>query len=192
MLNIQHLHNNLYKGFHLMDNKTPYQRLELFWQSLGMKKARAFVDSVPGLTSAGISAMKIRGGKPNAETMRAIQRKYPLLNPNYINWGEGDMKLAEEGESSGKSATELRSGEETVSESEALLELAKAEATIEAQKLEIAWLRSIVGKESPSSDAADDDEATDPTAPAGPLPQPMLSVQHRRRAGFRQQGVSLD
>ena len=40
--------------------QSPYQRLELFWQSRRIKNASAFADTVDGLTPSALSAMKAR------------------------------------------------------------------------------------------------------------------------------------
>jgi hypothetical protein len=87
-LNFQH---PIHLTFIFLMDLSPYQRLELFWQSKGLKNASAFADTVPGLTAAALSAMKKRGNLPSSPVMRSIQAAYPDINPDYILGDTGDM-----------------------------------------------------------------------------------------------------
>lgn len=161
---------------------TPYQRLELFWQSLGMKKASAFIDTVPGLTAAALSAMKQRGSRPSAGVMRAIHLVYPDLNTDYILWGTGNITTEAGVPAETKQAAGFGSDVE-VAVLRALL--ADRDKTILVKDAEIARLNQKLGKPFDSPDAADDQEEEDPTQPTGPtgqgvLPLPRLRVQQIR------------
>lgn len=73
---------------------TPYQRLEMFWQTKGIRTASGFAETVgDGVTAAAISAIKKRGSRPGAAIMRAIQNRFPDLNADWVLWGNGEMLL---------------------------------------------------------------------------------------------------
>lgn len=71
---------------------TPYQRLEEFWTSKGLKNASAFADAIKRKAGT-VSALKLRGSMPGNKLMLAIQQAFPDLNPDYILWNKGTMYL---------------------------------------------------------------------------------------------------
>lgn len=70
--------------------QTPYQRLEIFWQSKGLKNMSAFAEAIK-LSPGTVSAIKLRGSRPSNVVMLAIQKAFPDLNPEWALWGTGPM-----------------------------------------------------------------------------------------------------
>jgi hypothetical protein len=69
---------------------SPYQRLETFWQSKGLKNMSAFAEAIQ-LSPGTISAIKQRGSRPSNVVMRAIQSAFPDVSPEWVLWGTGPM-----------------------------------------------------------------------------------------------------
>ncbi len=69
---------------------TPYQRLEQFWQSKGMKNASAFAEAI-GKKPATVSALKVRSSQPSSALMKAITQAFPDLNAEFVLFGRGSM-----------------------------------------------------------------------------------------------------
>ena len=69
---------------------TPYQRLEAFWLSKGLKNMSAFAEAVK-LKPATLSAIKQRSSQPSNAVMQAMQLAFPDLSARYVLWGDGPM-----------------------------------------------------------------------------------------------------
>ena len=70
--------------------QTPYERLEAFWQSKGLRNMSAFAEAVR-LKPGTLSAIKQRASRPTAAVLEVIQRVFPDLSTEYILWGRGPM-----------------------------------------------------------------------------------------------------
>lgn len=179
-----------------MEN-TPYQRLELFWLSKGLKNMSAFAEAT-GLKAATISAIKQRGSRPSSSVLRAIQEAFPDLDADYILWGETGAirRLARETHPAPPDARPpaLTSAAATIDHATELLLRSQMEERIKELSADKARLlkenndlreenKLLLGKPFDSPDAADDSEETpvDPKSPRGRGVQPML----RRKVGFR-------
>jgi transcriptional regulator with XRE-family HTH domain len=165
-----------------------------------------------GVKPSAIYGLEGGANKPSIETVAMLRKSFPDLNTEWLQFGDGSMyKGAEltpapaapspetekptEGEIPERKP-DYTSAPATVAEAENLL-LKEQVADLKADKARLLYEnddlretnKKLLEKPFPSSDATDGSQPVEPR-PEGP--QPILSVQHRRRAGFRQQGASLD
>lgn len=166
-------------------------RLAQFIEQSSEPNARQFAIRA-GLAPQLISNLCGGYSMPSGETLVALATTYPKFDAMWLLTGKGSMlrdgKVLAPPAEAAEPRPDFTTAAGTVEEAGAVLRLARSETEneqlrqrLEDAKAEITWLR---GKSFPSSDAAD--------SPLPDGPTPVLSVTARRRAGFQQQGVSLD